>query len=158
MIKFIAALDQKLGIADDRGIPWFGRTPTDMAYFRSKTEGGINVMGMGVYKELEEPLPNRQNFVATHNDEPLKQGFLPVHDLVQFLRGQTEDVWVIGGAAIFASTIDMADELYLTEIEADFNCTKFFPPFAEEFELVSRSEPITENGLTFTFCIYRRKS
>lgn len=157
MIRAIAALDTSRGIADDHGIPWQGKLPTDVKYFRDKTlSGGAVLMGYGTYTEFSKPLGGRENFVATHKPGALREGFTAVHDARAFLK-ITEDVWIIGGAALFAETLDLNDELYLTKLQADFDCTKFFPPYEEMFELVNESELITESGITFTFCIYKRK-
>lgn len=156
MIRFIAALDNKLGIADEHGIPWQGKLPTDVAYFRSKTLGGNVMMGAGWYAEQKQPLPDRRNLVATHNPEPLRPGFDRVKDASEFLKKSDEDIWVGGGAALFAGTLALADELYLTRLDADFNCTKFFPSFEQDFNLVKQAEPITENDVTFRFEVWKR--
>lgn len=158
MIRFIAAVDEKLGLADEHGIPWQGKLPTDVAYFRSKTLHGNVMMGAGWYKEQEKPLPDRRNFVATSSIEPLRPGFERVSDAREFLKSFTEDIWVGGGAALFTSTLDLANELYLTRIDADFHCTKFFPAFEDKFELAKRSEDHEENGITFRFEVWKPKS
>ncbi len=157
MIRFIAALDSEKGIANDRGIPWQGKIPTDVQQFRDKTLNGNVMMGMGWYNEQEKPLPNRRNIVA--NPEPLemREGFEQVTDARAFLQDATEDIWVGGGAMLFASTLDIADELHLTRLDGSFGCTKFFPDFADKFELVNESQPITENNITFTFQTWKRK-
>ena len=157
MIRFIVAIDNKKGLANEHGIPWQGKLPTDVAYFRSKTIGGNVMMGYGWYTEQQKPLPERRNLVATTKDEKLRPGFETVHDARQFIKDFKEDLWVGGGAALFASTLDLADELYLTKIDADFNCTKFFPEYENDFELVSETEPQTENGITFRFTVWKRK-
>ena len=53
MIRFIAALDKNLGIADNHGIPWLGRLPIDEKYFRDKTIDGNLLMGYGEYLKKE---------------------------------------------------------------------------------------------------------
>lgn len=157
MIRFIAALDSKRGVADDHGIPWQSKIPTDVRYFRDKTIGGNLLIGYGWYQEMQKPLPNRRNIVATTKTEVLRPGFEKVSDARKFLLNSKEDIWVGGGAGLFASTLDLADELYLTFVEGDFICTKLFPEFEDKFEKVSESEPITENGVTFRFTIWKRK-
>jgi dihydrofolate reductase len=158
MIRAIAAIDSKRGIANDQGIPWQGKVPSDTAWFREKTmSGGIILMGYGTYSEFASPLHSRQNYVATHRPEPLRDGFTKVAQARRFLQEATDDVWNIGGAKLFQETLDLNDELYLTKLQDDFGCTKFFPVYEELFELASESEPVTENNITFTFCIYRRK-
>jgi len=160
VIRFIAALDNKQGIANEHGIPWQGKLPTDVAYFRRKTIHGSVMMGQGWYVEQKKPLSERRNLVATSNPEPLRPGFERVSDARAFLeqaKAYKQDIWVGGGAGLFASTLDLADELYLTHIQADFHCAKFFPNFKDRFELRTESKPQTENDITFSFQVWQRK-
>jgi dihydrofolate reductase len=157
MIRFIAAIDSKNGIADEHGIPWQGKIPSDVKYYRDKVKGGTILMGYGLYKEISNPYPGGTNYVATSKtDERLREGFQPVPDARKFLEEAKGDVWNLGGAGLFASTFDFADELYITQLDGDFNCTKFFPQFKEQFQLVSSSDPITENNITFRFQVWKR--
>jgi|SRR5665213_417182 len=157
MIRFIAAIDSKLGMANDQGIPWQGKVPSDVAYFRDKTVGSVVLMGYGTYKEFSSPLPERTNVVASSKDVSLSPGFQLTNDARQFLLSATGDIWVIGGPGLFAQTLDLVNELYLTRIEGDFGCTKFFPEFIDMFEEVSSTEPITENGISLHFEIWQVK-
>jgi dihydrofolate reductase len=157
MIRFIAAIDSKRGIADEHGIPWQGRIPTDVKYYHEQLKTADILMGTGVYRELSRTYPGVINYVATTNPNPqLRQGFMPVPDAHKFLEQVTGDIWNIGGAILFSSTIDLADELYLTRIDQDFNCTKFFPAFEDDFELTSSTSPQSENGITFHFEVWKR--
>lgn len=158
VIRFIAAIDNKRGMANDNGIPWQGKLPTDVGYFRNKTINSAVMMGYGWYIEQKQPLPDRRNLVAIDFPEQLRLGFERVDDARKFLQHAKEDVWVGGGAGLFASTIDLADELYLTKLDADFNCTKFFPEYEKNFELVAETKPQTENGITFRFTTWKRLS
>ncbi len=155
MIRFIAAIDSKKGLADEHGIPW--DLPTEKKYFRDKTESGLIIMGYGTYLEFNKPMHGRTNYVATTSKDALKPGFIKVADARSFLQSQTEDVWNIGGAGLFSTTLDLADELYLTHIDGDFHCTKFFPDFEKGFELVEKSSPQTDKGINFFYAIYKRK-
>ncbi|MGZ6004711.1 MAG: dihydrofolate reductase [Candidatus Saccharimonadales bacterium] len=160
MIRAIAAIDNQRGIADDNGIPWQGKIPSDIKYYRDKIRAGGDVlMGFGLYKELSKPYQGGTNFVAVPDEStPVREGFVATTDPVGFLKAAKNDVWDTGGAAIFASTIDLCDELYLTQLQADFKCTKFFPEFQDKFVKISESKPLTENGITFTFQTWRRKN
>lgn len=159
MIRFIAAVDSKRGMADDHGIPWQGKVPTDVANFRKKTEGNTVLMGYGTYivDFKEAILVNRRNLVASMKKVDLRPGFELVQDARKFLRDFKQDIWVIGGPTLFAQTLDLADELYLTQLMAEFSCTKFFPKFQNDFKLVSESDSITENGITYTFQVWKNK-
>lgn len=154
MIRFIAAIDSKQGVANEHGLPWQGKLPTDVAYFRSKTTGSNVLMGHGTYVEFSKPLSNRHNFVATRKTEPLRPGFGAVPDAREFLAKFNEDIWVIGGPTLFQQTLDLADELYITQLNKDFNCTKFFPEFKSKFHKASESPPQTENDITFSFQVW----
>lgn len=155
MIRAIVAIDEKRGMANDTGIPW--DLPSDRQYFRDHTESGVIVMGYGTYKEFKAPFHSRTNYIATSQDVSLKPGFEPIHDARAFLQQQQEDTWVIGGAGLLATTLDLIDELYITQLKGDFNCTKFFPEYKNEFVLVTQSEPHTQNGITFCFEVWKRK-
>jgi dihydrofolate reductase len=154
MIRFIAALDSKNGIADDHGIPW--QLPTDVQYYRYKIKTGTIIMGYGLYNELSEPYPGGINYVATSKKQRLRRGFAPVPDARAFIKSSDGDIWNIGGAGLYTSTIDLADELYLTQIDHDFHCTKFFPEYRYLFSLKSKSEVFKENGLSFWFEIWQK--
>ena len=156
MIRLIAVIDEKHGMANEQGIPWQGKLPTDIQYFRDHTSHGTVLMGYRTYQELPKPLSDRRNLVLTTHLEVLRPGFEGVHDLAEALK-ISNDLWVIGGAQIFAQTILIADELYITEISGDWHCTKFFPDFSRDYMLAEQGEPQQENGITFRFNVYRRK-
>jgi dihydrofolate reductase len=155
MIRFIAAVDSKLGMANDNGIPWQGKVPSDVAYFRDKTLGSAVLMGCGTYKEFTAALPGRRNIVASSKVISLFPGFELASNAREFLLSSTDDIWVIGGPGLFAQTLDLASELYLTRIEGDFGCTKFFPGFSGKFKIKSSSDRVTENGISFHFEVWQ---
>ncbi len=150
MIRLIAALDTERGIATDEGIPW--SLPGDRAHFRRETGRGVIVMGRSTYTEFDAPLHGRDNYVLTSRAGPLREGFDPIATLGELTRDRAgEDIWVIGGAAVYASTIAEADELVLTQVEGDFDCTKFFPPYRDDFVLGDRSAEQREDGIGYRF-------
>lgn len=158
MIRLIAAIDSQSGVANDHGIPWQGKIPLDTRYFNDQTAEGIIVMGFRTYQEFDKPLHDRQNFVITKpGSEELRTGFSGVTDLsALFDQHSDELVWVIGGAGLFADSLGRADELYITQLDRDFHCTKFFPDFRDTFELTSELGPHSENEISFLFEIWRR--
>lgn len=154
MIRLIAALDDKLGLANDQGIPW--DLPTDRAYAKEKTMGNPILMGFNTYLEFKSSNTGRRNLVLTDGKEPLREGFEAVTDIEEFMKNPPDNLWLFGGAGAFAQTINYADELYLTRVKGDFQCTKFFPEFEDKFELSARSEEYTENGTSYRFEIWKR--
>lgn len=138
MIRAIAAIDDRLGLATDTGIPW--KVPADVSHFRASIAGSNVLMGYATYTELDSPLPEATNYVATKRGSSLRDGFIAVADVNSFLSdGSPDDIWVIGGATIYAITLPLVQELHLTRVAGDFGCTKFFPVFEPAFELTEDS-------------------
>jgi dihydrofolate reductase len=156
MIRCIAAIDDKKGLANDLGIPW--DLPADKQYYRDHTLNSTILMGYRTYAEFAKPMSQRRNLVLAEPDEPVREGFEAVHDLQEFLVNFHEDLWIIGGAGVFSQVMDKADELYLTRVSGDFKCTKFFPVFEHLFQITKRSEDHQENGITFHFEVWRKKA
>ncbi len=154
MIRAIAAIDSHSGIANEHGIPW--KLPTDVQYFREMTLHQTIIMGYHMYQELAKPLPERTNMVVTHDDLPLRAGFLPIRDITAFLEAHhQEDYWIVGGAGLYQQTLKITDELYLTRIDKDFHCTRFFPPFETDFTLRKKSDDAVENDIHYHFEVWQ---
>lgn len=156
MVRLIAAIDQKRGIAKAGRQPW--HIVADEQYFRQQTTkfGARVLMGRKTQVVIGRPLPLRTNYVLTHTrrNEP---GIIEVVAVDALLRNGAEDIWVIGGAEVYNATIARADELYLTLIEFDFGCDQFFPLYSAQFELVSQGPTQTAAGLNYAHAIYRRR-
>lgn len=145
MIRAIAAVDDRLGIATDAGIPW--NIPADVAHFRELTMGSNVLMGYATYAEFAGPMPGRTNYVATGQTENIRDGFRPVSDLGSFLPEFTWDLWIIGGATLYATTLDVVEEIALTRVAGDFGCTKYFPAFDTVFRLIAEDMPPVVEGV-----------
>jgi dihydrofolate reductase len=157
MIRLIAAMDSRRGIATDAGIPW--HLPGDSAYFREKTKEGLILMGWTTYSEFKSPLHERTNYVFSPRSNDLRDGFVAIDDIQEFFNSHDSDtVWVVGGSAVFGPSIAVADELFITQIFADYGCTRFFPEFRQEFSLADTSSIVTENDTEFRFERWERSS
>jgi dihydrofolate reductase len=157
MIRLIAAMDTSRGIATDKGIPW--TLPGDAAYFESQTMDGLIVMGWATYNEFSAPLHGRENYVLTGDQSPLRSGFQPIADVTDLETSHPHEVvWIIGGAFVYAETIDRADELFLTQVLEDFQCTKFFPDYHAVFTRLEQSEDHEDNGVHYRFEKWRRNA
>lgn len=157
MIRLIAAIDRKRGIAKNGGQPW--NIPHDEQYFLQQTsQFGSNVlMGSKTFEVIGHPLRDRRNFVLSADKDIQINGVEMVHDLEDFLKNFTEDIWVVGGATVFEQTLKHADELYLTHIDSDFGCQQLFPEYESSFQKADHSELHEENGFIFTYNIYRKQ-
>lgn len=165
--SIIAAVDKNFGIGKENKIPW--NLPGDLAYFQRVTTGaGKNavIMGRNTWESVPQkhrPLKNRLNIVLTaRGDLQLPTGVLKARSVDEALKlaaqNNTEEIFVIGGAQIYAQALGHAacQKIYLTKIEGAFNCDAFFPPFDTNlFRKETQSEIHTENGINYSFNIYR---
>jgi len=160
MIRLIAAIDRRNGIAKQGGMPW--NIPEDEQYFtdQTKSRGGRVLTGGATFRlaYLNQPLADRDNYILTRDPTPLT-GATVVNDLPAFLAAQhDQELWVSGGAQVFEQLLALGygDELYMTKIEADFGCDQFFPPYETDFQLIEQSDLREQNGFIFRYATYRR--
>ena len=105
--------------------------PADLQHFRHLTTGHHIIMGRKNHEDIGKPLPGRTNIVLTQQTGYAAPGCLVVHSLQEALMAAKADneVFVIGGAMIYSQTLDLADRLYITEIDADIDGDTLFPEF-----------------------------
>jgi len=136
MIKAIFACDEEWGIGKNGALPW-PHNPEDLKWFKQCTDGDVVVMGRKTWESLpRKPLPNRINYVVTsdHNIEKGYYGRFTSKDVGRAIRSIIEgriepmpDIWIIGGAQLFESCIDIIEEVHLSRIEGNFDCDVFLP-------------------------------
>lgn len=138
--------------------------PKDLKHFKEITSGHTVIMGRKTYESLPNgALPNRKNIVLSSSKELSYPKCVMVHSLEEALgecKGE-EEVFVIGGAAVYKAALEQADKLYITRIHHSFEgADTFFPEINEsdwkEAERISC--PADEKHLyPFTFITYIRK-
>lgn len=149
-------------IGADGGIPW--RLAEDSRRFRELTTGGEVVMGRKTWDSLPErfrPLPDRRNIVVTGDGAWHADGAERAADIPDALQNAHGDVWVIGGAQIYAATIDVAQRLEVTEIDLDVPGDAI-APIVDDSWMLSAREPqdgwaTSADGLRYRFLTYTRR-
>jgi dihydrofolate reductase len=160
IISVIAALDDLGGIGCDGRIPW--RLSSDLKRFKSLTIGHYLIMGRKTFEAIGKPLPGRVSVVITHSTNYCPQGVMIVHSVRDALniaeQNGEKEVFIIGGAEIYAQSIQLADRLYLTHVHTNSNSDVFFPPLINSWTITSSEEvPADEkNEYPATFRIYSR--
>ena len=107
----------------------------DMQFFRETTKNHTVVMGSNTWRSLgEKPLPHRQNLIISHRKlQNLPDCAKQISDLDQFIKenaSPAEEIFIIGGASIYALFLPHAKNLYLTEVSAKAkDADVFFPKF-----------------------------
>jgi dihydrofolate reductase len=160
-VAIVAAVARGGVIGRDNTIPW--RLPEDMERFRALTTGHAVVMGRRTWDSLParfRPLPGRRNLVVTRNLGWSAEGAERAGSLDEALRILADEpqVFVIGGAELYAAALPLADELYLTEVDVEVEGDTFFPGFdASAFDEVERERRTARGGTRFAFVRYVRR-
>ena len=158
-LTLIAAVAHRGAIGKDNQL--LVHLPGDLPRFKRLTMGHPIVMGRKTWDSIGRPLPGRRNLVITRNPHWAAGGAEASPDLAAALAmaGNVERVCVIGGAEIYALALPQADELLLTEIEADFDADAFFPDWPRTaYDVVSSETHTTPEGLVYRYVDYRRKA
>jgi dihydrofolate reductase len=173
-LSLIAAIDRhRLIGVDGVRMPW--HLPADLKHFRAVTLGKPVIMGRRTHESIGRPLPGRLNIVLTRGQSLAPQtGLLQTAPDIKTARviacdwlahsaiGSTTppEIMVIGGAEVYAQTIDDADRIYLTEIDAEFEGTEYFPPFRDLKpgwrEAARDAHFDAQSGLPHAFVVYER--
>lgn len=154
MMHLIAA------VARDNGLGYQNRLlfsiPQDLHRFKELTTGKTVVMGRTTLESLPngKPLPNRRNIVLTHNASYLCDGAESVHSVDELFQrlSPTEEVWVMGGASVYALLMPYCQDAYLTEVDAIRPADCYFPALGAEWNCADVGEWQTFNGIKYRFC------
>ena len=134
-IRAIAAIAENGVIGDGLSIPW--RISDDFKHFKKTTLGGIIVMGRKTWESLgKRPLPGRENVVLTSRPETAGDGarvFFSLPELFAAYAKDDRDLWIIGGAALYASSLDFCSEIIVSRVKMSPKGDVFFPKFEDKF-------------------------
>lgn len=135
--NIIVAKCNNNGIGINNTLPW--NIPGDLKRFSKLTTGSGNnaiIMGKNTWLSLpKKPLPKRDNLILSTtltNDNITTNNthiFNNINKCISFCENKYDTIWVIGGHQIYNTFIkkNLIDELYITHINADFECDTFFP-------------------------------
>lgn len=163
-LSLIAALASNRAIGKDNELLW--HLPEDMRHFRETTRGKPVIMGRKTWESLPEsfrPLPGRHNIVVSRDPAYQASGATLAGSLADALRqaeakSTAEEVFVIGGATLYRQALPLANRLYLTEIEQDFDGDVFFPDVQpQDWDEISRQPSQGTSGPQFSFVVYQRR-
>jgi dihydrofolate reductase len=127
MINCLVAVERNQGIGFNGQMPW-PHLKGDMNWFRRMTTNQVVIMGSTTYDSLGKPLPNRINVVISRKRDLGDHTFNNCGDALDFCSVEYPDkeIFIIGGSAVYEAYLDIIDRFYVTEIDADYECDKFF--------------------------------
>lgn len=167
MLTIISAVARHGAIGKDNDFPWHLRD--DFRRFRKLTTGHALIMGRGNYDHLMQRigkmLPDRVTIVVTRNPDFTAPGVLVAHSLEEAIKlaeaaTEHDEVFVIGGAQVYASTMPLADKLDITEVNHEFDGDAYFPEIDPEvWREVSREHHAQDDrhNYSFDWVTYERK-
>jgi dihydrofolate reductase len=145
-------------IGRDGGLPW--HLPGDLARFKALTTGATVLMGRRTWESLPDavrPLPGRRNLVLSRDggfSAPGAERFASLEDALA--AAVADRVFVIGGEAVYAAALPVADRVLATELEAEVEGDARFPELGDGWRLAEESAPQDEGGHTYRFRTYER--
>jgi dihydrofolate reductase len=169
LISLIVAAAENGVIGKNNELPW--KLPDDLKYFRTKTKGKTVIMGRKTFESIGKPLPDRRNIVltSTKNSIPGCEVFRCLGDALLELskEGQTDEVFIIGGARVFQEALMeiMAEfavkKIYLTRVHAKIDGDVFLPDINWKHWVLTSSEDHekdTAHAYPFSFEIYEHRA
>ena len=154
----IVAMASNRCIGRDNTLPW--RLAEDLQRFKRLTLGHTLLMGRKTYESIGRPLPGRTTLVVTRQpDWAAPPGVEVAHSLDAALhRARGDEVFIAGGAQLYAQTLDRVHRLYLTRIERAYEGDTFFPELdLSGWRLVEEdARPATDTTPPFVFLTYER--
>lgn len=148
--KAIAAMAESRVIGNGPHIPW--HLPEDFKFFKATTIGHIVVMGRTTFESIGRPLPKRETIVVSRTGFSYP-GVRTVTSLDAIdVNADERDVFICGGAQIYALALPKCSDLYLTHVKRVADGDVLFPPFEAMFDTGAL---LTEND-DFRIVHYRR--
>jgi dihydrofolate reductase len=161
IISLLVAMDLRRGIGKGGKVPW--HLSADLQLFRRLTLSHHILMGRKTYESIGRALPGRIILVLSRAKDWSAPGVVMFDRLpaaFKYAEEQGEkEIFVIGGGEVFEQTLDIAQRIYLTQVETDANSKVFFPQIdPEEWRTVEvgRHSADNKNEHAFIFFILDR--
>ena len=159
-INMIFARSANGVIGNNNAMPW--HLPEDLAHFKKLTLGNPVVMGRKTWDSIPakfRPLPGRTNIVVTRQSDWQPDGANTAGSLEAALAlcHAASDVWIIGGAQIYAQAEPLASRIEVTHIDKIYDGDAFAPTLGSQWQQSQKQNHVSANGLNFSFITYTRQ-
>lgn len=117
-------------IGANNTMPW--RCPEDLKYFKLRTMGHHMIMGRKTFDSIGKPLPGRVSVIVSRNYNLWRDDCIIVNSFDEAIKEASRDdneIFIVGGAEIYALALPIANKLYITEIQQDIDGDTYFPEF-----------------------------
>lgn len=156
MIIFIAAHGQNRELGFKGRLPWvYGEQADDVRSLHSLANGKELLMGERTYRNyrnIQQSFQTHDVTVLSHSLNSLPDAKVEKNIKAIIERSMQEDIWVLGGGAVFAQLLPYAQKMYLTRIEAQFDADVFFPEYhLSEWRITKEDERSADDHNTFAY-------
>ena len=151
-VSLIVAIANNHVIGVNNTLPW--HLPEDLKRFRALTMGHHIIMGRKTYESLGRLLPGRTTVIVTRNKDYGVEGALIANSLAEAITlcKNDDEVFVIGGAELYKDALELANKLYVTQIDLEVQGDAFFPAFdTTEWKETLHEEHTSAQGLPFNY-------
>ncbi len=156
-LSIIVAVAKNRVIGVNNTLPW--HLPEDLKRFRVLTMGHHIIMGRKTYDSLGRLLPGRTTVIVTRNKGYQVEGALVAHSLKEAIALCKDDneAFLIGGSELYVDGLKIADKLYLTEINAEYDGDAYLEGLdLSHWRELEREAHVSANGLSFSYITYLR--
>ena len=159
-LSIIVAMAKNRTIGVNNTLPW--RCPEDLKHFKVLTMGHHMIMGRKTFDSIGKALPGRTTVVVTRDKNLKIEGCLIAHSLPDAIKlcAGDEEAFIVGGADIYHQSLQLADTLYITEIQQNVEGDAHFPEFDRNLWQETARDVRTQETpqpLDYHFVTYRRK-
>ena len=152
-VSIIVAMAKNRVIGADNKLPW--HLSADLKRFKALTMGHHIIMGRRTFESIGRILPGRTSIVVTRDKSYRPAGLTIAHGVNDALALGTGDdeIFVIGGEQLYRDALPLADRIYLTEIDREFEGDRFFPEMEPAaWRLISR-ESFRDDAAGFAYAL-----
>ncbi|MBI4189913.1 MAG: dihydrofolate reductase [Betaproteobacteria bacterium] len=116
-------------IGANNAIPW--RLPGELKMFKTITMGHHIIMGRNTWESIGQLLPGRTTVIVTRQRGYQAPGAIVARSLDEAIAacGNDDELFVIGGAQLYAAALPCANRIYLTVVDAEVEGDTLMPQF-----------------------------
>ena len=162
MLKILVAFDENRVIGKNNALIW--HLPADLKRFKALTTGHVIIMGRKTFESIGRPLPNRTTIVISRQHDLQIDGVILAHSVEEaILKAKSltrEDIYIVGGAEIYALSLPVADQILVTQLHDIFEGDAFFPEISPEmWDVTEKERGVTDeqNAYQYSYITYSRK-
>ena len=155
MINIIVAMTHDGVIGHNNKLLW--NISSEIKHFKETTSGCTVVMGRKTWDSIPSkfrPLPGRKNIVISKSVSSLEgaEVFSSVEEALDKAKSYGNEVFVIGGAQIYALALPFVEVMYISYVKKFYSGDVYFPSFSEtDWEIVK-----SENHEEWELKVYKR--